>query len=144
MIVSLKQLAEAAGMKPPSVLGFEKRGTIKRVGKGQYDLDSCLRAMGKPLPVREGRQEGSQSSGFPPLASSNAALMAFRAKRERIELERLQGRLLDVEDVKRTWERHCSAIKNRLLLLEAKVPLESRSIVAREVCAALNELADGA
>lgn len=63
-------------------------------------------------------------------------------RRKRLKNDADEEKLLNEAEVERTWERHIDAIKNRLLLIEAKVPLECSAIVAKEVRSALRELSE--
>ena len=82
------------------------------------------------------------TSDMETMADAQLRHESAKALKAEMEVAKLEGKLLDIEDVKNTWNRHRDAIKGRLMLLEAKVPQEARAIVAREVRAALNELVD--
>jgi hypothetical protein len=64
-----------------------------------------------------------------------------KVRKQRQARKLREGELVLAADVVKEWERHIDAVKNRLLLLESKVPAECRALVGREIRSALEELA---
>lgn len=81
-----------------------------------------------------------------PLSMADAQLQTEIEKHRKLKAEndRIEGKTLDAEDVRRTWERHRESVKNRLLLTPSKVPPSCREQVEKEIRAALEELGEQA
>ncbi len=78
------------------------------------------------------------------IAEATRRLEIEKLRKIKAENDRIEGKTLDAEDVRRTWERHREAVKNRLLLTPSKVPPMCREQVEKEIRAALEELSEQA
>lgn len=76
------------------------------------------------------------------IAEASRLLELEKLRKLKAENDRIEGKTLDAEDVRKTWERHRESVKNRLLLTPSKVPPSCREQVEKEIRAALEELGE--
>jgi hypothetical protein len=159
MLLNMTQYAAHRGVSKMAVSKAVKAGRIQCVD-GKIDRDAAdaawtrntrvnpsnEKAATREVPVarHEVRTRPSGEQGPTPGTLAHAQLVkeTAQAKKAALEVQRIEGKLVEVEEVRRMWERHVDAVKNRLLLLESKVPPECRALVAKEVRSALNELSE--
>ena len=152
-------------------------GCFSRVGKG-YDIDAEKAdvAWSARVDPTKGQHFGQNSGGRPlgpsartagakldsgvkrQVGSGNAAAMIImgkaasaqiKAQMDKLELDKMFGRLIDAEEAERKWGARISAARSRLLLLPDKIApkllritdvIEIRAIIDRELKDALAEL----
>jgi hypothetical protein len=78
----------------------------------------------------------------PSLAEAQRRKETANARKAELEVGRLEGKLVDADDVLKTWDRHIDAIKNRFLLACAEFPACCRPIADKHFRAALEDLSD--
>jgi hypothetical protein len=155
-IVKVSEWAKQHGWSPQYANRRVKECGIPRDVQGRIDstVADAMHA-GEPLPVavvaltQMVKTETIQVARAVPadlegLAKADLERLEIieNLRKKRLANDENEGQLLRRNDVQKEWEAHRDAVKNRLLLLEAKVPSDSRQIVGREVRAALHELAE--
>jgi hypothetical protein len=127
--------AKSVGVSSSMVTKWIAAGMPKRAD-GLLDAAVCHSWLTANIQQRTGEVAGERFSDAK--ARKESALASLRE----LELSVRQGKLLDVAEVRETWSRHIAAAKNRLLMLESKVPAECMAAVKKEVRAALVELSE--
>lgn len=144
--------AEYARHRGCSQAGVKKAVDAGRITlvNGKVDQAKADKAWEQNTDPRQVRKPGRPPAAVEELADGVTILEATRLH----EIEKLrkiknendlrEGKMLDADDVQKTWERHRESVKNRLLLLPSKVPQMCREQVEREIRAALEELSEQA
>jgi hypothetical protein len=158
-LITQKAYAESKGWNPSYICKLVKQGKIRLVDK-KIDpevADAALKAMkpnqprvDKP-PARVDRGDlGSISNSY---MQARTVHETYRAKKERLEFERMSGKLIYIRDVQRFQEQVNSNIRSRLLQLPSKLAqrivgtddqAKIKAIVEAEIHETLTELSQNA
>lgn len=146
--------AEYARHRGCSQAGVKKAVDAGRITlvNGKIDQAKADKAWADNTDPRQQRKPGRQAAAPEELTAMEGIPIAEATRLHEIEKLRKiknendlrEGKMLDADDVQKTWERHRESVKNRLLLLPSKVPQMCREQVEREIRAALEELSEQA
>jgi len=148
-LITQAEYARHRGISQAAVKKAVDTGRIKLVnGKvdrekadQQWAQNTDPRQQRKPSKAAPAIQELAEEQGIT-IAEATRLLELEKLRKLKAENDRIEGKTLDAEDVRRTWERHREAVKNWLLLISSKVPPTCREQVDKEVRAALEELSE--
>jgi len=138
--VNASQLAKLAGVSRQSVCRARASGRIEAGADGRYDLESCAAVL----------MSGRGAIGaMPNLAESRQAREAFRARREKLEVGRLERELLPRKEVIRLLGDMIVTAKTNLRGIGSKLAADlgaetsaapCQAMVDREIDAALRAI----
>lgn len=116
-LVSGDQVAKYFGVTVARVTQLVKDG-MPRHSKGKYDLGECaawyIRWLQAKLKGRPGGEEGAK------LAESKERLVSIQAEREALELEKLKGSMILVQDAQKVWTDALSTLRARVNTIPAQ------------------------
>jgi phage terminase Nu1 subunit (DNA packaging protein) len=131
---SLEQIAHLLKLTPRMVNIHVKESGMPRVVRGQYDLVKCVHWY---LDLKD-RQIEAARRGDETERQARARLTRASADLRELELARERERLLEIDAVKRLWERIVVAFKTRILAIPTK--LAPRLVACQDVGQAKNIL----
>jgi len=172
MGISSRAVGAQLGVSHTAVNYAARRGRIPRLPDGTFDLDQVKAAWVANADVdqrRRGVKHTAKAEKQPhrkpaakvgdiiPVTPGDGTLAGvqlqrdlIRVKKEQIELDEMEGKLIRVEDVREAWSKVISAAKTRLLAIGNKLgphlavedrPAVCQQMVSDEINAALSELA---
>jgi hypothetical protein len=164
MNLGLRAAAEQLGISHAALLKAARTGRVKRNEDGSFDVEACREALkqntqpakrAKEARAREQRQspEPPKRASEPrrppepvtddsaPAAGSLAAIELKRAtvklRKEARLLQKLEGSLLDKNEVEHAWSEVCSSFRSQTLLLPAKLAPRLAPVTDARECQAL-------
>jgi phage terminase Nu1 subunit (DNA packaging protein) len=146
-MATLQQVAAHLGVSTKTVQDLLANGTIEKQGKGEYDLEVCLRGYISRLREMAASRVGN---GDLNLTDERARLAKEQADAKEMENAITRGELVYIEDVAKRVEVALSNVKTKLLAVPTKVAPEAaaaddakevQALIERHIIEALNELA---
>jgi phage terminase Nu1 subunit (DNA packaging protein) len=114
--VSAADLAGLLGITKRSINSLSERGVLPRLANGQFNLAEGLQAY---VLHREGVIEAEHGTGD--FGRARAALYEERASMAKMTRERMEGGLVSVDEVYRTWTEIVVMVRARILALPSKL-----------------------
>ena len=137
------ELAKRLGVSRQRVNDLAREGKLTRDPDGLWDLDKARAELSRtldgqqkvkaqlggvpPAATRARSEAAPEGAGIPPLAERGSSHELFNraraakemaiARERQYTLKKLEGSLLERDDVRRTWTAGLTAFKNRLLLV---------------------------
>jgi len=114
MIVNRKELAEALGISPTKVNGFQQQGIFPTVSRGKYDLSECVQRfielsvehlLKKNKPVITGKEEES--------------LLYWKMQRQKHAALKEMGILIKTDDAEKIMSSRLGQIRNTLTAIDS-------------------------
>jgi len=146
-MATLQQVAAHLGVSTKTVQDLLENGTIQKQGRGEYDLDTCLKAYITRLREMATMRVGN---GDLNLTDERARLAKEQADAKEMENAITRGELVYIEDVAKRVEVALSKVKIKILAIPTKVAPEAaaaddakevQALIERHIIEALNELA---
>jgi hypothetical protein len=123
-LVSTKELAKYLACSRQMIDHLLKQGVIAKAKnpdgsemKGRYDLLTCNVSYIRHLRARAGSAAPGDEDTEQRWQSARTSRMETQAARDRLRLEREEGRLVDPDDVKPIWIEYIGNCKTKLLAL---------------------------
>lgn len=160
--VTVPQWAAQIGISKQAAYKRLKSGKVKLNSRGLIDTESAAaqwkanqdawqRQRGAPKQSARASHEYAPSRDRASLSEAQRAREWLRVKREKLMVELIEGKVVEIAEVEAEWSAIVSAARNRLLLLPDKVAprvaaisdvLECRAIVEYEIREALTTLSE--
>jgi hypothetical protein len=96
----------------------------------------------RPIPPAPPGEDDEYGPDYVSLVDAQRRKEIAIARMRELAVDRLEGKLVEAEDVVKVWDRHIDQVKNRLLLAIAKFPPCCRPIADKEFRAALEDLSE--
>jgi len=114
MEVSTSSLSRILGLTPRRIQDLVAQGTIPRGSRGRFILGHAAAAYTEYL-------RGLRGGDGPDFRVERARLTKIRADKEALELKKLEGSLVELDDVLKEMEDLVLIVRNRLLALPTKI-----------------------
>jgi phage terminase Nu1 subunit (DNA packaging protein) len=144
--VSSADLATLLGITKRSINALAERGVLPRQADGQFALAESLRAYVTHREDVVAAEDATSDYG-----KARAELYQEKAEMARMQREKIQGKLLDADEVFKTWASLVTVMKQRLLNIPTKLAprllgkrhaAEIETLIRAEIYEALEALAN--